>query len=113
MNRLDIFGRGSDNQMWHKAWLRTGWGGWEPLGGSFTSAPDAASCASQHLDVYARGTDNAVWHKAWNGSGGTGWQALGGTWTSDPSAVCEPGTTTVDLFERGTDNAIWHTPVTG
>ncbi len=39
-NRLDIFGLGTDNQMYHKYWdPSTGWGpsptDWEPLGGVF------------------------------------------------------------------------------
>jgi hypothetical protein len=38
--RLDIFGLGTDNQMYHKYWSpSTGWGpsqtGWEAIGGVF------------------------------------------------------------------------------
>ena len=38
-NRLDIFGLGTDNQMYHKAWDGSAWRpspkDWEPLGGVF------------------------------------------------------------------------------
>jgi hypothetical protein len=35
-NRLDVFGLGTDNQMFHKAWNGSAWSGWEGLGGVFT-----------------------------------------------------------------------------
>lgn len=36
-NRLDIFGLGTDNQMFHKAWTGSSWTSeWEGLGGFFT-----------------------------------------------------------------------------
>ena len=38
-NRLDIFGLGTDDQMYHKAWDGSAWWpsetGWQPLGGKF------------------------------------------------------------------------------
>jgi hypothetical protein len=40
-NRIDIFGLGTDMQMFHKAWNGNAWspspGGWNPLGGTFTT----------------------------------------------------------------------------
>src|SRR5580700_1583818 len=42
-NRLDIFGLGKDNQMYHKAWNGQSWEpsltDWQPLGGTFNSPP--------------------------------------------------------------------------
>jgi hypothetical protein len=39
-NRIDIFVKGADTQLWHKVWTSTqGWSGWENLGGVLTSAP--------------------------------------------------------------------------
>ena len=35
-NRLDVFGLGTDNAMYHKAWMGSGWQAqWEDLGGTF------------------------------------------------------------------------------
>ncbi len=40
-NRLDIFGLGTDNQMYQKSWTGSAWApsasGWEALGGVFNS----------------------------------------------------------------------------
>ena len=40
VNRLDIFGLGTNNEMFHKAWDGSAWRpsptDWEPLGGVFT-----------------------------------------------------------------------------
>src|SRR5271165_4508147 len=42
-NRLDIFGLGTDNQMYHKAWDGSSWlpseKGWDLIGGVFNSLP--------------------------------------------------------------------------
>src|SRR3712207_8302129 len=40
--RLDVFGRGQDNALWHK-WFDNGWSDWESLGGGLSSEPDARS----------------------------------------------------------------------
>ena len=46
-NRLDIFGLGTDNAMYHKWWDGNAWGpshtGWEGLGGVFNSPPAVVS----------------------------------------------------------------------
>jgi hypothetical protein len=85
-NRLDIFGLGTDNQMYHKAWDGSNWQpsvtGWEALGGVFNSPPSAVSWGANRLDIFGLGTDNQMFHKAWDGSNwqpsATGWEALGG-----------------------------------
>jgi hypothetical protein len=85
-NRLDIFGLGTDNQMFHKAWDGNAWRpsptGWEPLGGKFDSPPAVASWGSNRLDIFGLGTDNQMFHKAWDGNAWrpspTDWEPLGG-----------------------------------
>src|SRR6516162_7257001 len=83
-NRLDIFGLGTDNQMFHK-YFNGAWGpsptGWEALGGEFNSAPAAVAWGPNRLDIFGLGTDNQMFHKYFNGAWGpspTGWEALGG-----------------------------------
>jgi hypothetical protein len=65
--RLDVFARGTDNQLWH-TWWANGWSGWEPLGGALASGPAAAARSAGRLDVVVRGTDNQVWHKWYDGA---------------------------------------------
>jgi Subtilase family/Repeat of unknown function (DUF346) len=80
---------------------------WESLGGSITSAPDAASQGSGRLDVFARGSDNALWQRSSvNGQWGS-WQSLGGSLTSAPAAVAWSAGR-LDVFMRGTDNGLYH-----
>lgn len=82
--RLDIFGLGTDNGMYHKYWTPgSGWGpsqtGWENLGGVFNSAPEIVAWSTNRLDIFGLGTDNQMYHKAWTGSSWTsGWKGLGG-----------------------------------
>ena len=80
---------------------------WTSLGGTWTSAPDASSWASNHVDVFIRGTDNAMWQTSWNGSAWSATTSLGGVLTADPGAVSW-GPNRNDMFVRGTDNQMWH-----
>jgi hypothetical protein len=72
--------------MYHKYWNGSAWGpsptDWEPLGGTFDSAPAVASWGSNRLDIFGLGTDDQMYHKYWNGSAWgpspTDWEGLGG-----------------------------------
>jgi hypothetical protein len=106
--RLDVFVRGSDNQLWHN-WDAGGWWGWEPLGappGGLTSAPGAVAWASGRIDVFAVGTDNQLWHK-WYQARWSGWEPLGGVIVGTP-AVASWASGRLDVFVRGTDDQLWH-----
>ena len=56
--RLDVFGRGLDQAMFHKAWAQR-WhpsqDGWEALGGKFISPPAVASWGPERLDIFGIG----------------------------------------------------------
>lgn len=118
--RLDAFGRGYDNALWHKWYTEEKWSGWQSLGGSLTSGPDAVSWGSNRIDAVALSPSlsepkiNEMWHKYWNGSA---WNEdrLGGGFYGDPAiASWESGR--LDVFGWGMDNALWHdwyTPGTG
>jgi hypothetical protein len=58
--RLDIFGLGTTNGVFHKAWNGSSWlpstTGYESLGGVFNTHPVVASWASNRLDVFGTGT---------------------------------------------------------
>ncbi|HHW68652.1 MAG TPA: sialidase, partial [Epulopiscium sp.] len=72
-NRLDVFGRGQNNALWHKWWDGSRWSEWEDLGGILTSAPGAESWGRNRIDVFGRGQNNALWHKWWDGSRWSEW----------------------------------------
>src|SRR6266566_3458099 len=89
-NRLDIFGLGTDNGMYHKAWTGSQWSpsprDWEPLGGVFNSPPGVVTWSPNRLDIFGLGTDNGMYHKAWTGSQWSpsprDWEPLGGVFNA-------------------------------
>src|SRR5262249_46069807 len=106
-NRIDVFGRGVDNDLAHK-WWDGQWHPWESLGpgGVLASGPTVASWGANRLDVFARGVGNSLLHKWWDGSWHP-WEALDGGVFSDPAAVSwAPGR--IDVFWRGAHNAPQH-----
>jgi len=61
--RLDLFGRGLDNALWHRFYQNPNWSAWESLGGGLADAPAVVSWAPGRLDLFGRGLDNALWHR--------------------------------------------------
>ena len=113
-NRLDVFARGTNNAMYHKAWNGGAWvpeTDWDNLGGAFSGPPAVASWGNNRLDIFAIGTDNAMHHFVWAGGAWipppTGWENLGGVFNSPP-AVASWGNSRLDIFGVGTDNAMHH-----
>jgi len=111
--RLEMFGVGTDNALWH-IWQTVPhggpWSGWDSLGGVVTSEAAVVLNTDGRLEVFARGTDNALWHiwqTAAHAGPWSGWNSLGGNITSAPSvAVNSDGR--LEVFARGTDDAVWH-----
>ena len=95
---LDLFIRGADNALWHRAYNGT-WGDWESLGGVLTSDPAAVSWGANRIDVFARGQNNALTHIAWTGASWSAWQVLGGTLASAPAA-CSPAADMMGITGR-------------
>ncbi|WP_163869325.1 hypothetical protein [Myxococcus eversor] len=105
-NRLDVFARGADNQLWQRYWDGA-WSTWGSLGGiSLSSAPVAVSKDSVTIDVFALANDNTIQQKSWTGTTWTNWSTLGGNFTSGPT-VAAWGSNRMDLFVRGPDNKLW------
>ena len=109
--RLDVFGRGSDNQLYHRFYDGS-WSRWEPLGGVLTSEPAVVSSGPGRLEVFARGTDHGLWHRGWTGQAWTPWQTLGGLLTAGAAAVSR-GPGQMDVFVRGADNGVWQRSTAG
>ncbi len=113
-NRLDTFVRGTDGQLFHKAWEGARWypsaSGYEALGGYMVGSPEAVSWGANRIDVFVRGGDRALYHKAWDGSGwypsATGFENLGGSLASHPSAVSS-GVNRLDVFAKGDDGQVF------
>ncbi len=108
-NRLDVFVRGTDGQLWHEWWNGSGWSGWQPLGGQLYpgTGPAVASWGPGRLDVFVEGTDKQLWHLWYDSTGWHGWQPLGGVLTSGPAATSwGPGR--IDVVADGTDSSVWH-----
>ena len=110
-SHIEVFGRGTDNALWHRWWNGSSWSGWESLGGSITSAPGCVSWGANRLDVVARATDGSVAQWAWNGSS---WASgnLGGTIYGDPD-IASWGPNRLDVFGRAGDGSIAHKAWTG
>ena len=108
LHRLDVFGRGTDNALYHNSKNSGGaWVSWDSLGGVLRSAPAATSWGPGRLDVFIRGTDDGLWHRWFSGGAWSSWESLGGALSSAP-AVASWGSNRLDVFLKGTDNALWH-----
>jgi hypothetical protein len=106
--RLDVFVRGGDNHLWHKAYSGS-WSPWQNLGappGGLTSDPAAVAWSAGRLDVFVAGAGGQVWHTAYVGWW-TAWQPLGGIAVGAP-AVSSWAAGRLDVFVRGSDNQLWH-----
>lgn len=106
-NRLDVFGRGQNQALWHMYWNGSRWSNWEDLGGILTSAPAAVSWGPNRIDVFGVGQNQSLWHKYWDGTSWSPWEDLGGILTSAP-CVSSWQSNRLDVFGRGQDQALWH-----
>jgi hypothetical protein len=107
--RIDVFGRGSDNALWHRSYANNAWSSWESLSGQLasTTGPAVSSQAAGQLDVFVIGSDNALWHRSYKSGTWSTWESLGGQLTASPATVSW-GDGRIDVFGRGSDNALWH-----
>lgn len=67
-NRIDLFRLGKSSELQHKWWSGSSWGGWESLGGTFTSVPAVTAWSSNRLNLVGTGTDSGAWYKWWDGN---------------------------------------------
>jgi len=75
--RLDVFIRGADNHLWHRAGVADKWYPWEDLGGDLLYDPAAVSWGEDRIDIFAIGSNRHMWHIAWTSSGWSAWNDLG------------------------------------
>jgi hypothetical protein len=81
-NRLNYFGRGTDNACWHN-WFSGAWSSYESFGGVFNSQSSSVSWAPNRIGIFGLGTDDGAWHKWWDGTKcATSWEKPGSGFTS-------------------------------
>ncbi len=105
VGHLDLFVRGGDNALWHRAYSG-GWQAWETLGGALPYDPVAASWAAGRFDVFARGADNTLQHMWFDGTWHP-WESLGGVITADPAVVAWAAGR-LDVIVRAADSSLAH-----
>jgi hypothetical protein len=78
--RLDVFGIGTDNSLYHTASDDgKNFPHLQNLGGTFTSPPAVVSWGRHRLDVFGIGTDNNMYHTASDdGKKFSSWENIGG-----------------------------------
>jgi SpoIID/LytB domain protein len=110
---IDIVVRGADSAYWHNAGPLDANGkpawfvGWQPLGGTFTTAPSIAAIGSNRLAVAGRGTDATTHLKIWDGQAWSAWGGLGGQSYSAPSLTADVGNQRYLVTVIGSDSRVW------
>lgn len=115
--RLDLFARGSGNDLIHR-WAEDGvtWSGWESLGGCIRDKPTVASWKLGRMDILVQGcndTGNNIHYKSYDsGSGWSGWtqptSLPGGMRMTGSASIASWGDGRLDYVARGTDSKLYH-----
>ena len=105
--RLDVFGRGADNTLYHNYYDSGTWHSWAQMSGVFYGNPAVSSWAANCLHVAVRGGSNHCYLNYYDGTGWQGWQDLGGSLASDPVMVSW-AVGRLDIFARDTNNVLVH-----
>ena len=111
----EVFGRGTDNQLWTRAYDSSGTPStpWTGLSGVLADSPGAAVLTTGQITVFVQGTNGGLYSKtqpskngAWPGS----WTSQGGPnsglFTGNPSVI-PLASGSSEVFVRGTDNHLW------
>jgi hypothetical protein len=108
-NRVDLFVRGQDNTVYHKALVNANWATvWDSPGGATPDIP-AAVADGRAIHIVVRGMDNGLWYDSYNftTSSWSIWFSIGGRTTTTPSLAID-SSGTLHLVVRGLDTGIWH-----
>ncbi|WP_240670173.1 glycoside hydrolase family 27 protein [Actinoplanes solisilvae] len=113
--RVDLFVRGIEGKVWHRALTDSRWGAWSDLGGPVADSPSVAFTSPTEWTVFARGTDGLVRAKsrtgAWTSIGGPNGRGVRGR----PSAAVDASGAvhvtvrhrTDEIWERVSTNGVW------
>jgi hypothetical protein len=88
---LNVFSRGTNGQLYQRAWNGSAWSDWMALGGALTGAPTIVSRHQNQLDLFVRGTNRSLYQRWWTGSQGwSDWIQLDATpLDSSPAPVSD------------------------
>lgn len=107
-----IFGKGTDNALYWKAYLPgAGWvpslTGWTSLGGNFYGSPVAISSTPLTIDVFALSQQRTLMHIRFQNAQFGEWQDLGGNFTETPEVIKQLYGK-IDLVGRSSSKQIYH-----
>lgn len=94
---LNVFVRGTDDQLWARYYENGKWLGWVQHWGKLTSAPSTTSPGMRKIYIAVRGSDSQFWVRHYNSNEWMGWEPIGGNSTLDP-AIISYGTEHVHVF---------------
>lgn len=111
--RMEIFARGSNNSIWHRAQSSPngGWGNWSDLGGlTVSSDPCVVINAGGGIEVFVRGADGNLYHRWQSAPAGSwsSWESLGGPIVGKPGVGRVNGTGYLEVYARFSDGSIRH-----
>ena len=85
VGRSDVFGRGTDNLLYH-GYYENGWSGFlENFSGAITPDSDCVSRNTNLIDCVVRGPNNEALWLSWTGSSWTSYSSLGNVLRSGPT----------------------------
>ena len=111
--RLEVFARGSDNSVWHRAQVSPGsasWSSWASLNQQTISDPAVGINTDGTMQVFVIGTDHAIWQARQTSAGSanwSGWSSLGGQGVDDP-AVGTNADGRLEVFIHTASGSLWH-----
>ena len=98
---LNVFARGTDCQLYQRAWNGAAWSDWIALGGCLVGAPTVVSRGPNQVDVYARGVNSSIYQRHWDAvSGWTAWAQVDPTVVASSAAVASDTEGREVLFAR-------------
>lgn len=106
VDSLNVFVRGTDNQLWARYFDAGKWLNWVPHGGKLTSAPAVTSPETRKLYLVVRGSDNQYWVRLYNSKDWLAWEPIGGNSTMDP-AIISPTASQAHVFLCNSDGMVY------
>ncbi len=105
---MDVFVRGTDNQLWEDSYNPTTmhWTWSLPITTLVYSDPTASSWGAGHVDVFTTNSTGSILHTSTNGGGWSAPENLGGRILGRASAVSW-AVGRIDIFSRGIDGHLW------
>jgi hypothetical protein len=99
---LNVFGIGSDGQVYQDYWSGSRWSGWSSIQGK-TAQSLAVVINGPALNIFQLNANGQIYTEYNNGSGWSGWASLGGHAMAGAPAVITYGSSQVDVFDVDTN----------